>query len=133
MSPTDVGLINSKYGQPLETSYIGTGMVGGGGLDDIGYIQPPKNYQQQLTVHPEQPSDVSVFFPSAFLSPQSLPPHPVGDDELYLYGGLHDSLVLTDDYRAISPPAEYAEHGGSGGSPDNKHTGGNGGGAGGHR
>uniref|UniRef100_A0A182LSJ3 Uncharacterized protein n=1 Tax=Anopheles culicifacies TaxID=139723 RepID=A0A182LSJ3_9DIPT len=91
MPPVDVGLINSKYGQPLETSYIGTGMVGGGGgiagsLDDIGYIQPPKNYQQQLTVHPEQPSDVSVFFPSAFLSPQSLPPHPGGDDDLYLYG-----------------------------------------------
>uniref|UniRef100_A0A182NMB3 FAM110_C domain-containing protein n=1 Tax=Anopheles dirus TaxID=7168 RepID=A0A182NMB3_9DIPT len=129
--PGDVGgLINSKYGQPLETSYIGTGMgMGGGGgiagsLDDIGYIQPPKNYQQQLTVHPEQPSDVSVFFPSAFLSPQSLPPHPGGDDDLYLYGGLHDSLVLTDDYRAISPPAEYAEQQQQqqhGGSPESKH------------
>ncbi|KAL1388301.1 hypothetical protein pipiens_003238 [Culex pipiens pipiens] len=87
--PSDIAL-NSKYGppQPLETSYI----------------QPPKNYQQQLTVHPEQPSDVSVFFPSAFLSPQSLPPHPVGDEDLYLYS------VVTDDYRTISPPAEYAEN-----------------------
>ncbi|XP_053676063.1 AF4/FMR2 family member lilli [Anopheles nili] len=141
-SPVDVSLIGSKYGQPLETSYIGTGMIGGGGitgggsLDDIGYIQPPKNYQQQLTVHPEQPSDVSVFFPSAFLSPQSLPPHPGGDDDLYLYGGLHDSLVLTDDYRAISPPAEYAEQQQQqqqqqqhGGSPESKHPmGGTGGG-----
>ena len=74
----------------------------------LGYIHPPKNYQQ-LTVHPEQQSDVSVFFPSAFLSPQSLPPHPGGDEDLYLYG-IHDSLVLTDDYRTISPPAEYAEN-----------------------
>ncbi|XP_021696820.1 probable serine/threonine-protein kinase yakA isoform X1 [Aedes aegypti] len=105
--PSDMAL-NSKYGPPtLETTYIsGAGMPGN---DCIGYIQPPKNYQQQLTVHPEQPSDVSVFFPSAFLSPQSLPPHAVGDDDLYLYS-VHDSLVLTDDYRAISPPAEYAEN-----------------------
>ena len=47
-SSSRVGLIKSKYGQPLETSYIGEGMGGDGGgiagsLDDIGYIQPPKN------------------------------------------------------------------------------------------
>jgi hypothetical protein len=71
-----------------------------------GGLYPPKNYQQ-LTVHPELQSDVSVFFPSAFLSPQSLPPHPVGDDDdIYSYN-MNDELVLTDDY-TISPPAEYA-------------------------
>lgn len=70
----------------------------------------PKSYQQQLTVHPEAQSDTSVFFPSAFLSPQSLPPHPTADDDLYSFGIDEDRLVLTDDYRAISPPAEYAEH-----------------------
>lgn len=108
--PSDVAL-NSKYGpQSLESRYLsGSGLATNDCINKIGYIQPPKNYQQQLTVHPEQPSDVSVFFPSAFLSPQSLPPHPVGDDDLYLYS-VHDSLVLTDDYHAISPPAEYAEN-----------------------
>uniref|UniRef100_A0A182UEE5 Uncharacterized protein n=1 Tax=Anopheles melas TaxID=34690 RepID=A0A182UEE5_9DIPT len=40
---------------------------------------------------------------------QSLPPHPSGDDDPYLYGGLHDNLVLTDDYRAMSAQAGYAE------------------------
>lgn len=78
-------------------------------------MSSPKNYQQQLTVHPEAQSDVSVFFPSAFLSPQSLPPHPTADDDLYSFGiddddDDDDQLVLTDDYRAISPPAEYAEN-----------------------
>lgn len=117
--PSDIAL-NSKYGQqPLETSYIsGAGLVSS---DCIGYIQPPKNYQQQLTVHPEQPSDVSVFFPSAFLSPQSLPPHPVGDEDLYLYS-VHDSLVLTDDYHAISPPAEYAENNASPEKHNSSHS-----------
>lgn len=65
---------------------------------------------KQLTVHPEAQSDVSVFFPSAFLSPQSLPPHPIAGDDLYSFGIDDDRLVLTDDYRTISPPAEYAEH-----------------------
>ncbi|XP_058836445.1 uncharacterized protein LOC131693015 [Topomyia yanbarensis] len=118
--PSDVVGLNSKYGQqPLETSYIsGAGLAGN---DCLGYIQPPKNYQQQLTVHPEQPSDMSVFFPSAFLSPQSLPPHPSGDEDLYLYG-VHDSLVLTDDYRAISPPAEYAENNVSPEKHNNSHS-----------
>lgn len=63
----------------------------------------------QLTVLPDPNCDVSVFFPSAFLSPQSLPPHPVSDDDIYSYG-IDDSLILTDDYQTISPPAEYAEH-----------------------
>lgn len=45
-----------------------------------------KNYQTQLTVHPEPQNDVNVFFPSAFLSPQSLPPEPRDDlDVLYSY------------------------------------------------
>jgi hypothetical protein len=67
-----------------------------------GGLYPTKNYQQ-LTVHPEPQSDVSVFFPSAFLSPQSLPPHLVGDDDdIYSFND-----ELTDDY-TISPPAEYA-------------------------
>ncbi len=63
----------------------------------------------QLTVLPDPNCDVSVFFPSAFLSPQSLPPHPVSDDDIYSYG-IDDSLILTDDYQTISPPAEYAEN-----------------------
>lgn len=60
----------------------------------------------QLSVHPDPNSDVSVFFPSAFLSPQSLPPHPVTDDDIFSYG---IDEMLTDDYQTISPPAEYAE------------------------
>ncbi|XP_055701220.1 uncharacterized protein LOC129800672 isoform X2 [Phlebotomus papatasi] len=53
------------------------------------------------------PKESSVFFSSAFLSPQSLPPQPVSDeDDIYRFD---DTLILTDDYRAISPPAEYAE------------------------
>ncbi|XP_065082170.1 uncharacterized protein LOC135704625 isoform X2 [Ochlerotatus camptorhynchus] len=117
--PSDM-ILNSKYSQQtLETTYIsGAGISSS---DCIGYIQPPKNYQQQLTVHPEQPSDVSVFFPSAFLSPQSLPPHPGGDDDLYLYS-VHDSLVLTDDYSTISPPAEYAENSASPEKHNNSHS-----------
>lgn len=77
----------------------------------ISHHQSPKNFQQQLTVHPEQQSDVTVFFPSAFLSPQSLPPHPTDDlDDLYSYGiDDDDNLILTDNYRPISPPAEYAQ------------------------
>lgn len=61
----------------------------------------------QLSIQPETHNDVSVFFPSAFLSPQSLPPHPASDDDIYTYG-VDDHLILTDDYRAISPPSEYA-------------------------
>lgn len=65
---------------------------------------------EKLSVLPDQNSDLSVFFPSAFLSPQSLPPHPtVNDDDIFSYG-IDDSLLLTeDDYQTISPPAEYAE------------------------
>lgn len=62
----------------------------------------------QLSVHPDPNNDVSVFFPSAFLSPQSLPPHPASDDDIFSYG-IDDRLLLTDDYQTISPPAEYAE------------------------
>lgn len=54
-----------------------------------------------------QNNDVSVFFPSAFLSPQSLPPHDASDEDIYTYG-VDENLVLTDNYRAISPPSEYA-------------------------
>lgn len=58
----------------------------------------PKNFQQQLTVHnAEQQSDVNVFFPSAFLSPQSLPPQP--NDDLYSYSIDDENLILTDNYR----------------------------------
>jgi Centrosome-associated C terminus len=73
------------------------------------YYQPhrsPKNYQQQLTVHPEPQNDVNVFFPSAFLSPQSLPPHPSDDlDVLYSYSIDDDDEFLE---RPISPPEQYA-------------------------
>lgn len=61
-----------------------------------------------MSIQPEPHNDVSVFFPSAFLSPQSLPPHPASDDDIYTYGIDDNNLVLTDDYRAISPPSEYA-------------------------
>ena len=63
----------------------------------------------QLTVHSDSNNDVSVFFPSAFLSPQSLPPNPASDDDIYSYA-IDESLMLTDDYQTISPPAEYAEN-----------------------
>lgn len=77
------------------------------------------NYSSfQLSIQPETHNDVSVFFPSAFLSPQSLPPHPASDEDIYTYG-IDDSLVLTDDYRAISPPSEYAAN-----TPSDHHHGG---------
>lgn len=60
----------------------------------------------QLSVLPDPRCD--SLFSFAFLSPQSLPPHPVSDDDLYSYG-IDDGLLLTDDYCTISPPAEYAE------------------------
>lgn len=67
----------------------------------------PKNYQKQLTVHPtpDSQNDVSVFFPSAFLSPQSLPPHPSEDlDVIYSYTiNDHDEFLE----RPISPPEQY--------------------------
>lgn len=66
----------------------------------------PKNYQKQLTVHPtESQNDANVFFPSAFLSPQSLPPHPSEDlDVLYSY-----TINDNDEFfeRPISPPEQY--------------------------
>lgn len=66
-----------------------------------------KNYHQQLTVHPEPQSDVNVFFPSAFLSPQSLPPHPSDDlDVLYSYSIDDDDDEFLE--RPISPPEQYA-------------------------
>lgn len=67
----------------------------------------PKNYQKQLTVHAgaDSQNDVNVFFPSAFLSPQSLPPHPSEDlDVLYSYSINDDDEFLE---RPISPPMEY--------------------------
>jgi hypothetical protein len=70
----------------------------------------PKNYQKQLTVHPESQSDVNVFFPSAFLSPQSLPPHPSDDlDVLYsCSAAANDDEFLLE--RPISPPEQYAQY-----------------------
>lgn len=67
-------------------------------------------YNQELSVHASNDqSDLSVMFPSAFLSPQSLPPHPASDEDIYSYEAeTNEPLVLTEDYRAISPPAEYA-------------------------
>lgn len=67
----------------------------------------PKNYQKQLTVHPAEPqNDANVFFPSAFLSPQSLPPHPSSEDLDVLY-----SYTINDNdeffERPISPPEQY--------------------------
>ncbi|XP_055373440.1 nuclear transcription factor Y subunit gamma [Condylostylus longicornis] len=65
-------------------------------------------YNQELSIHPSNDqTDSNVMFPSAFLSPQSLPPNPVSDDDIYSYG-IDEPLILTEDYRAISPPAEYA-------------------------
>lgn len=75
----------------------------------------PKNYQKQLTVHAggggsgvadSQQNDANVFFPSAFLSPQSLPPHPSEDlDVLYSYSINDDDDEFLE--RPISPPMEY--------------------------
>lgn len=74
--------------------------------NDYYHHRSPKNYQQQLTVHPEPQNDVNVFFPSAFLSPQSLPPHPSDDlDVLYSYSIDDDDEFLE---RPISPPEQYA-------------------------
>lgn len=59
-----------------------------------------------------------MMYPSAFLSPQSLPPqHFLSDDDLpsYDYCDNDDSLILTTELQPISPPAEYAE--GSSNSP----------------
>ncbi|XP_059613205.1 uncharacterized protein LOC132259549 [Phlebotomus argentipes] len=75
---------------------------------DFGYPLS-SSIAQELNVH--QPKDSSVFFSSAFLSPQSLPPQPVSDDDdVYRFD---ETLILTDDYHAISPPAEYAERAGA--------------------
>lgn len=75
-------------------------------------------FPPQLSIQPEMHNnDVSVFFPSAFLSPQSLPPHPASDDDIYTYG-VDENLILTEDYRAISPPSEYAAN-----TPSDRHGG----------
>lgn len=74
--------------------------------DYYTHRRSPKNYQKQLTVHPEPQNDVNVFFPSAFLSPQSLPPHPSDDlDILYSYSINDDDEFLE---RPISPPEQFA-------------------------
>lgn len=67
----------------------------------------------QLTIHSssDQNSDNLINYPRK-LSPQSLPPqYFMSDDDLPCYDhcDTHDSLILTADYQAISPPAEYAE------------------------
>ncbi|XP_037035192.1 uncharacterized protein LOC119073697 [Bradysia coprophila] len=96
-TPSDVDII-SKFMKPDSPNNY-----------DINKYMSPKKLNQELTVLPDPNCDVSVFFPSAFLSPQSLPPHPASDDDIYSYG-IDDSLLLTDDYQTISPPAEYAEN-----------------------
>lgn len=70
----------------------------------------------QLTIHPviDPNIDTAVMFPSAFLSPQSLPPHnTISDDDMYDYCDDKNSSILINDYQPISPPAEYAEFGNS--------------------
>lgn len=65
-----------------------------------------------------------MMYPSAFLSPQSLPPqHFLSDDDMpsYDYCGHDDSLILTTELQPISPPAEYAE--GSSNSPSADYQG----------
>lgn len=58
----------------------------------------------QLTINAASDSDTDVMFPSAFLSPQSLPSHnTLCDDDIYTY------CDDKNDYQPISPPAEYAE------------------------
>lgn len=62
----------------------------------------------QLTINAASDSDTDVMFPSAFLSPKSLPSHnTLCDDDIYTY--CNDKT----DYQPISPPAEYAEFGSS--------------------
>lgn len=82
--------------------------------------------RSQLTIHSisDQNSDNSMMYPSAFLSPQSLPPqHFLSDDDLPSYGYCDndDSLILTTELQPISPPAEYAE--GSNSSPTAEYQG----------
>lgn len=78
------------------------------------FMSPKSSLNQQLMVNADPDAnagDVSVFFPTAFVSPQSLPlPHPSVDDDLYSsYNVVEQALTLTDEYQTISPPAEYAE------------------------
>lgn len=46
------------------------------------------------------------MFPSAFLSPQSLPSTNTTFDDIYCD---YKSSSILSDYQPISPPAEYAE------------------------
>lgn len=63
--------------------------------------------QFQLTIHPisDLNNDNDVMFPSAFLSPQSLPSNNNTFDDIYC--DYRSSSI--SDYQPISPPAEYAE------------------------
>lgn len=62
----------------------------------------------QLTIHPisDLNNDNDVMFPSAFLSPQSLPSNNTTFDDIYCD---YKSSSILSDYQPISPPAEYAE------------------------
>lgn len=46
------------------------------------------------------------MFPSAFLSPQSLPSNNMTFDDIYCD---YQTSSILSDYQPISPPAEYAE------------------------
>lgn len=66
----------------------------------------------QLSIHASNDNENDVMFPSAFLSPQSLPSHNTmldddDDDDLFIY--CTDKHATVADYQPISPPAEYAE------------------------
>lgn len=61
-------------------------------------------FYPQLTATSDPNSDISVFFPSSFISPQSIPPaNHLSDEDIYA------QELLADNYQTISPPAEYAE------------------------
>lgn len=67
-------------------------------------------FSSKLTIHAGNDNENDMMFPSAFLSPQSLPSHntTIGDDDIYNYCDDKNSSILSD-YQPISPPAEYAE------------------------
>uniref|UniRef100_A0A1B0CQK7 Centrosome-associated FAM110 C-terminal domain-containing protein n=1 Tax=Lutzomyia longipalpis TaxID=7200 RepID=A0A1B0CQK7_LUTLO len=98
LNPNLDGKYNPVYGYPLSSKITQEG--------EPEVVPAHAAQSLSLNIH-AMPKESSVFFSSAFLSPQSLPPQPVSDDDdIYRFD---DTLILTDDYRAISPPAEYAE------------------------
>ncbi|XP_031616604.1 protein kinase 4 [Contarinia nasturtii] len=77
-------------------------------FDPPQQFSSPKRFNQELIIHPvsDLSNDNDVMFPSAFLSPQSLPSTNTTFDDIYCD---YKSSSILSDYQPISPPAEYAE------------------------